>query len=500
MNSSNGFKYIRYSRKSSEAKEKQALSIKDQNAECDDLINREDLQVVRRIEESKTSFKPNVREGFNLMVDLIKSGKANAILTWKPDRLCRNPEEGGKLLQMLQDGILKEIRTATGDIYSQDSDHLILQIHFGMANQYSRNLSQNVKRSLGRKVNDRKQYPRPAPIGYQGCGERGQRNIELHSLEAPLVTQAFELASTGLYSLAVILLKLYEKGLRTKKGKKISKSHLHKILTNPVYYGFFNWKGELYEGDYQPLISKGLFDLVQEKLKDRSKPSFNTWERDFAKVFRCGDCGCMITTSIKGKFVKKLNGKKLYTYHHCTHKRGICKQKPVADEHFKLMIYEKIEQISIDEEAWNLGMELIKAKHTDEMNKNKYQLAELHKEQQRIRDQITRLVDMRTGSELSKEEFIEQKQRLTERLASVDNRASDNSYSVKTWLEQMEEFLNTTFQARYIIEHAKVSEKQRMLKRIGKNFILKGGKIDITLQEPYDVLLKTSYRTNVLPS
>jgi DNA invertase Pin-like site-specific DNA recombinase len=160
----NNLTYIRYSRKSSEKKERQALSIHDQNKECDDLSFREGLKVKYRLEEAKTAFKPNKREQFSLMVELVKSGKANAILTWKPDRICRNPLEGGIVLQLLQDGILKEIRTPLGDIYTPDSDHLILQIHFGMANQYSRNLSQNVRRGLTRKVQDRKEYPRRAPL------------------------------------------------------------------------------------------------------------------------------------------------------------------------------------------------------------------------------------------------------------------------------------------------------------------------------------------------
>ena len=87
----NNLTYIRYSRKSSEAKEKQALSIKDQNKECDDLSFREGLKIKYKLEEAKTAFKPNKRAQFSLMVELVKSGKANAILTWKPDRICRNP-------------------------------------------------------------------------------------------------------------------------------------------------------------------------------------------------------------------------------------------------------------------------------------------------------------------------------------------------------------------------------------------------------------------------
>src|SRR3989344_35315 len=331
--------FIRYSRKSSEAKEKQALSIKDQNAEAEKYASRENLNVKYKIREARSAFKPHNRPEFDRMIDLIRSGKANAILTWKPDRLCRNPEEGGIVLQMLQDGILKEIRTSTGDIYTQDSDHLILQIHFGMANQYSRNLSQNVKRGLGHKC-ERGEYPRPAPIGYEGFGERGQRHMRPHPFEAPLIVKCFELASTGGMSLNQILNKITEMGLTTKKGKSLSKSHLHNILKSPTYYGYFYHNEELFEGEYEHLITKQLYDDVQEALTRRSKPKVKVWEHTYNGLITCGDCGCQITTTVKTKYYKRTDRTAIYTYHNCTHRKGKCSQEPLKGKDLEKLLIE----------------------------------------------------------------------------------------------------------------------------------------------------------------
>jgi len=494
----NNLQYIRYSRKSSEAKEKQALSIRDQNKECDDYSNREQLKIKFRIEEEKSAFKPNKREQFNKMVELIKSGKANAILTWKPDRICRNPLEGGMILQLLQDGVLKEIRTPLGDIYTPEGDTLILQIHFGMANQYSRNLSQNVRRGLNRKVQDRKEYPRPAPLGYEGCGDRGQRNIRPLEPEATFIKEAFEMASTGLYSYSQIGSHLHNKGFRTKKGKKVSKSHLANILHTPTYYGYFLHNGELYDGNYLPIISKGLFDLVSEMLSDRSKSKKNIWDRDFAGLFRCADCGCAVTTSIKKKFVKSENKYAFYTYHHCTRRRGNCHQKPVGDIDFKQMLFKKIDQITIDQETWQLGLKLVHSKYSEELNKNKHHLQRINQQREDLRDQLNSLVDMRMKKELTPTEFVEQKNRISEKLASLGSLSQDNDDSFKSWLELSEEYFNTAFQAREVIENGTIEAKQIMLKRIGENFLVKDKQLDITFKKPYDVLLQTAYRTDVL--
>lgn len=498
MNDTNKLKYIRYSRKSSETKEKQIASIKDQNSECDEHATRNSLHVVARLQEEKSAFKPNRREKFTAMVEAIKSGKANAILTWKPDRICRNPLEGGEILQLLQDGILKEIRTPLGDIYTPESDHLILQIHFGMANQYSRLLSQNVKRGLNRKAKDRHEYPRRAPLGYEGFGERGSRNIRPHLLEAPLILRAFKLSATGVYSLGHIVEELHEAGLRSKSGKKISKSYMYTILTCPTYYGWFYQNGELFEGHYEAIISKPLFDLVQEKLKDRSRPKNMTWVREYTKLFRCGTCGCAITTTIKRKFVKSIGGYRLYYYHHCTKRRGNCNEPQVSEAEMKKIILDLVDSISIDEDVWRLGLQLVKEKHANEVENNKHRLQYVNQQNESIRDQINKLVEMRTNEELTKEEFLEQKERLVKKLDINKNKVNDSNDSMKTWLELIEEFLNTAFQIREIMLEGKAEQKQTVLDKIGGNFLISNKKLTFEFKKPYDVLLKPEYRTNVL--
>ena len=298
--------YCLYSRKSSESKERQALSIQDQKAECVEYAQREKIFIDEDLElsESKSAFKPNNRPVFTQMLHLIESGRINAILTWKPDRLSRNPEEGGRILQMLQDGRLKAIHTATGEVYTQDSDHLILQIHFGMANQYSRNLSQNVKRGMKRKCL-RKEYPGTAPVGYMSKGEPGRKNIVPHPVEAPVLKELFQLASQKVYSLGYLEKWLYEKKIRTKRGKRISKSHLVHILTTPTYYGYFTYGEELYEGSYEPLVSKTIWNRIQKALRDRSKAKINTWKPYLNGIIKCGQCGCSITTTVKKKYYKR---------------------------------------------------------------------------------------------------------------------------------------------------------------------------------------------------
>lgn len=489
--------YMEYGRKSSEAKERQVASLRDQHAENVKVEKREGLHVKYRFSESRSAYKPHNRPDFDKAIQLIRSGKANAFLCWKEDRLCRNPEEGGLILQLLQDGFLKEIRTATGSVYTPDSDHLILQIHFGMANQYSRNLSQNVKRSLNNK-SERGEYPRPAIIGYEGFGLRGQRQMKPHPVESPLILLAYELAKTGGYALSQIVKILHEKGLRTKRGKKISKSHLHNILTNIVYYGYFHHNKELFEGTYEPIITKKLFDDVQEALQRRSRPKVKVWEHTYNGLITCGDCGCQITTTVKTKYFKRTNRTVVYTYHHCTHRRGVCKQEAITGKRLERLLLENMTKIKIDEESWLLGIELFKAKYQEEMEKFSKRARYLQNQYNAIQTQIKYLVRMRADQELTKEEFMEQKADLLNEKKEVKEKLADNDYSADTWLELCTKYLDNAFSAKERIEKGTKEEKRDLILDLGQNLILKDGKLDFRLKQPYDVLLLPEYRTNVL--
>lgn len=494
----NKLRYILYARKSSEAKERQALSIQDQIAEDIKTVERDNLSLaLEPLQESRSAYKPKNRPVFDKMMALIESRQADAILTWKPDRLCRNPEEGGKILQMLQDGVIKEIRCADGSVYTQDSDHLILQIHFGMANQYSRNLSQNVKRGLNHKC-ERGEYPRPAPVGFEGFGDRGRRNIRPHPFEAPIIRELFELASTGKHSLGYLIEYARKRGLKTKNGKGLGKAHMHVILTSSTYYGQFTQNGELYQGNYEPIISKKLYDAVQKALKLRSKPKVTSWDSDWNGLAFCGDCGCAITTTNKTKHYRGTDRTATYSYVHCTHRRGNCDQPPIPATELGNQLLDYIAPITIDEETWTLGMKLLKSKYKNEADKTSNFIKHHEAEHHTLQEKLNGLIDMRANGELTREEFMIQKQEVLLEQAKLDSLINDGKQTARTWLELTEEYLNNAFQAREIMESGIPAEKRDLIMAVGQNLILKDKRLDFSLKQPYDVLLLPKYRTNML--
>jgi site-specific DNA recombinase len=493
--------YCQYARKSSESKERQALSINDQKEELSEYCKRENVFVADsfKFEEEKTSYKPDKRPIFKRMIELIEAGHVQAVVTWKPDRLCRNPKEGGIIMQLLQDRKLLEIRTVSeNSVYTPDSDHLVLQIHFGMANQYSRVLSSNVKRGLKHKAN-RGQYTSRPPLGYEGFGEAPNKNIRPHQFEGPLIKEAFEMMATGMNSLQTIVEFLHKKGLKTKAGKKISKSHLQSIFNSPTYYGYFVQTGELHEGNFDPIVTKTLFDKAQVGQRNRSKPKVHAWKPFLNGIVKCGECGCAITTTVKIKKYKRTGNTQEYRYNHCTHRKGVCSQPPITSEEIEDQLTTSIDQISIDEEVWQLGMTLLRAKFKNEMSKNTVRLKEYQSQMLKLSERLTGLIDMRADGEITKDQFDERKKSILNEQAKVKSLLDDYQRSAKNWVEQAEEMLDTALNCHDVLKDGAVDEKRELILRVGENFFLKDGKLTFQMKKPYDVLLRPEVRTNVMP-
>ena len=94
------FKYCLYARKSTEAEDKQSLSIESQVKEMSALAQRESLHIVDIKREDHSSKEVGQREVFNQMLAEIRDGKYNAILTWTPDRLSRNTGDLGSIVDL----------------------------------------------------------------------------------------------------------------------------------------------------------------------------------------------------------------------------------------------------------------------------------------------------------------------------------------------------------------------------------------------------------------
>ena len=121
-------KYCLYARKSTESEERQILSIDSQVKEMLQLAEREGLDVVEIKRESHSAKDTGQRPIFNEIVEEIRQGKFNAILTWAPDRISRNAGDLGRIVDLMDQKLLIEIRTFGQHFSNNPNEKFLLMI------------------------------------------------------------------------------------------------------------------------------------------------------------------------------------------------------------------------------------------------------------------------------------------------------------------------------------------------------------------------------------
>lgn len=141
-------RYCLYARKSSEAEERQALSIDSQVNEMLVLAQRENLNIVDMYRESHSAKDCGQRPVYNKLLLDIREGKFDGILVWHPDRLARNAGDLGAVVDLLDQKKLVEIRTHSQKFTNNPNEKFLLMILGSQAKLENDNKSINVKRGL----------------------------------------------------------------------------------------------------------------------------------------------------------------------------------------------------------------------------------------------------------------------------------------------------------------------------------------------------------------
>jgi DNA invertase Pin-like site-specific DNA recombinase len=346
-------KYVLYARKSTESEERQVLSIDSQVKEMLQLAERDGLEVVEIRRESHSAKESGQRPVYKEILEDIRRGRFNGILTWAPDRLSRNAGDLGSVVDLMDQQLLLQIRTYGQSFQNSPNEKFLLMILCSQAKLENDNKSVNVKRGLRTRC-EMGLRPGVAPTGYLN-EKRTDRRCQaiLDPERATTIKKMFEKVAYEHWSGRKIYNWLrFDLNFRTSNGKKhLSLGNIYKILDNPYYYGVFEYpkkSGNWYTGKHEPLITKELFNLVQEQIKSQFVRVENK-EFAFTKMMTCGLCGSGICAD--EKFKKQKNGNvHRYVYYGCTKARGTdCKCGYIEEKELLKQFENLVEKMDINE-------------------------------------------------------------------------------------------------------------------------------------------------------
>ena len=425
------------------------------------------LIVVKEFHESKSA-KSIGREVFNEMMKFIEEGNADGILCWKLDRLARNPIDEGIIKHLLQSGKIKAIKTSEKEFLSEDNA-IFTGLEFAMAIQYSRDLSKNVKRGNREKLK-RGWWPSKAPFGYKNA--RGNTPIILDKEVAPLLKYAFKRYAKGNISIKELNNELYKKGLRTESGKKLTPSALHHKLHNPFYYGLMVRNGETFQGKHKPIITKEIFEQVQDIGKEKSKPRAYKHFFPYRGFLICEDCGCSLTA----------DKKKGHTYYYCTNGKGICDahrqyvrseviDKQITKEIAKLKFPKEIIELMYDASLQQRGI----TKEAQKQQKEK--LKKLLKQCLQAQDKLfTSYSRGKTPETIYERKIKELEQEQKELEQEIDKKVSNDLST----FERTKEFFLLANKTKKDFKHGDDIKKRKILETVLSNVYFSGQEVSKT--------------------
>jgi site-specific DNA recombinase len=462
-------RFCLYVRKSQNREDRQIASIESQIRELKEFAKKMNFKIYKVYEDSASAHIPANRVQFKQMLEDLKKGEVNAILTWKPDRLSRNMIDGGQLIHSLQTESFALIQTPYSR-YLPIDNMLPLIIEMGMANQYSLDLSKNVKRGNKTKIQNGG-FCNMAPIGYKNCKET--KTIIKDPVRFDKVRQLFECYLSGKYSLSQ-LSKLCGKKLQLTgliSHKPLSVSSIQKILINPFYYGkVYNGEHEQ-RGNHPQLIRFSEHEKIQKLLQQLGRRSATSCDFAYTGMMHCGECGCAITAEEKVKYNcptcnKKQTAKhprkctcgyqitttdiskaKRYTYYHCSKSKQKCTQRFLNAKKLDLQFEEFITQLHKNMPCINFAKQWVCYLEGTIQQGIEIKKKEQSEQQKEVQLQLDRLLELRIQGDINKDLFIEKNKVLQENLKRVEEVSSQKIDSIKKVYKELEFLENLKYYA-----------------------------------------------------
>ena len=331
-----------YARYSSAGQKEQ--SIDGQLAAAYKYAEAKGYQIVHEYIDRAMTGRNDDRDDFQRMLSDTGKHQFSVIIVWKVDRFGRNREEiTFNKYRCKKNGVRVEY---VAENMPEGPESVILEaVLEGMAEYYSLQLSQNVKRGLLENAKHHKAVSGTPPLGYKLTEDK---HFEVDPDTAPLVRVIYEKYAAG-ETLFEIIRYLNNAGYRTPRGKPFARTSLDKLLKNEKYIGIYKFKDIIYDEDAVPaLIDKDLFYKVQDMLEKNKRAPVKNWNySDYlltGKLF-CGHCG----DPMVGKAGHGKSGRK-YDYY-------ICKKndkKPVRKEWIEETVLQEVHRILDDDEIFQM--------------------------------------------------------------------------------------------------------------------------------------------------
>jgi site-specific DNA recombinase len=482
-------KCVIYARVSSKEQEKEGFSIPAQTKLLQNYAVQNRMEIAKVFVDVETAKKTG-RPSFIEMVAFLNkwrkiSGENQCVLlVEKTDRLYRNLKDWVTI-----DGLDVAIHLVKENVIlskdSRSSEKFMHGIKVLMAKNFIDNLSEETRKGMQEKA-EQGIWPSYAPIGYLNeLGKQGKKVIVVDRSVSSVIRRIYELYASGRHSLASIAQLISDESYFEAGKKKFGKRLVHKILTNPIYSGSFNWNGVLYEGNHEAIVSKELFDQVQDMLSGKGRCPSSPQKHHFAfqGMVVCGHCGCAMVAEIK-------KGK--YIYYHCTGNKGKCPGKYAREEEMDRQFLASLEAIRIDEDVIEWVITALKESQKDEKRYFEERLQSLQEQHMKLKNRLDAMYIDKLDGKISQEFYDAKTAEWRMDQDILKEKIEQHQQANRIYIDEGIRLLELSQSAVSLYMRQSMEEKRRLLNYVHSNSTWKDGQLIPNYRKPFDLLAVTN--------
>ena len=384
-------------------------------------------EFVDRGASAKSADRPELQK----MLEYVKENadRVDYVIVHKVDRLARNRGDDIDIMRTLREcGV--QLVSASESIDDTPAGMLLHGIMSSIAEFYSQNLANEVKKGMGEKVKSGG-TPTRAPLGYLNIRRmddkgREERTVVLDEERAPLIKLAFEEYATGNWTVNDLAEHLAACGLTTRATPRIpsvpvDKRVLNTVLVNPYYKGVVTYKGVEYAGNHPALVATDVWQQVQDVLASHVNGERTREHPHFLKgSLYCRQCGSrMIVT-----YAKARSGVR-YPYFICAGRHSKrekdCKQKAVLIDEVERQVEQIYDRYSLSPELRKYLEKYLQTNIKAEQEKYEAELGGLRREKDKLERKRKKLLEAHYNDAIPLDLMKSEQQKIAKQLLAIEH-------------------------------------------------------------------------------
>lgn len=448
-------------------------------------------EYVDRGESARSADRPALQQ---MLARIAEDADIDAVVVHKVDRLARNLEDHVAIRALFRKRNVALV-SVSENLEETASGRLVEGIHALMAEFYSANLANEIKKGMGQKAKQGG-YPHRAPLGYlnvrEMLGGRQVARIVPDPERASLVSEAFELYATGEWTVERLASEMAHRGLVNRgradyPQKPLGVSGLAALLANPAYTGVVNWNGVQYPGTHEPLVEPATFQRVQELLEARAMRG--TRERRHHHYLKgllvCGVCGRRLS-------IQRAKG--TYTYFYCLGQSDRryptgCREHYVAADALEAEIEDLYRRVEVPED-WAEGLTAALSKEVEALSEtNRAERETLTRRRERVEGDRRKLLDAYYANAIDVAMLRGEQDRLGADLRTIDERLATLDANLEDWQDVIGTALR--FATRCARSYQRADDRTRKLFNssvLESVRVRDGHVVEAAYREPFDLL------------